>query len=84
MENTTIKFYDYDGGFSNNHDDVIIKIDVEGDLSDKSLTKLLDAVAYANDRDALDIGKFKVTRWEDMEGWNERLTCSHSDQRCAC
>jgi len=72
MENTTIKFYDEEGGYSN-HSDEIIRIRVEGALSGKSLTKILDAVAYANDRDALAIDKFKVTRWENMEGWMERL-----------
>ena len=74
MEYVEIKFYQQDAGFNTNIDDSSIKITVDDTyLSEKSLTKIIDAVAFADVHDAMGLERVEVNYWQDMEGYRERL-----------
>jgi hypothetical protein len=75
MEHVEIKFYQQDAGFNTNIDDSSIKITVDDTyLSEKSLTKIIDAVAFADVHDAMGLERVEVNYWQDMEGYRECLT----------
>ena len=74
MEHAEIKFYQQDAGFNTNINDSSIKITVDDTyLSEKSLTKIIDAVAFADVHDAMGLERIEVNYFEDMEGYRERL-----------
>ena len=82
MEHVEIKFYQQDAGFDTRTDESSIKITVDDTyLSEKSLTKIIDAVAFSDVHDAMGLERVEVNYWQDMEGYRERLIPVRKDKQ---
>tara|TARA_R110002051_G_C8366246_1_gene442732 strand:+ start:194 stop:415 length:222 start_codon:yes stop_codon:yes gene_type:complete len=68
MNNVEIKFYQQDAGYNTGIDDSSVKITIDDTyVSEKSLTKIIDAVAFSDVHDAMGLERVEVNYWQNLE-----------------